>query len=459
VDAEHVWSRAAELERLEDEGSFDVCVVGGGITGAGVAWAATLRGYRVALVEADDFAAGTSSRSSKLVHGGLRYLEQRRVREVRTNLDERAIVAEVASELVWPVPMVLWLEHEHGPASSPHVMGLVLRLYDRWGRTPPELRTRPVGVCDLAGSAIPHGARRGLLYHEYQVDDAALVLSVLKAAADAGAVTVNRVEATARRRDGVECVDRLTSEPLYVRARAVVWATGAWAPPGHARLVRPSVGVHLFFAASDLPLSSGFSARDAAGRRFFAVPWKGVALVGTTDRDYVGPLHRPEPARVDVEALADAVSSTLDVTAAPVARSAGIRPLLHAGGRTSDLSRRYAIRALGRETLFVTGGKLSMFRRMGEETVDRLVEAGALARAGPPATYGTTIPHWDARPVATDPEITPALVARWLRSGMAVTAEDVVARRTRHDLTGTAPASPIVASWIAAASTRVAARR
>jgi glycerol-3-phosphate dehydrogenase len=389
-------TRAANLTRMAED-RFDVLVIGGGITGAGIALDAAARGLSVALVEKDDFAAGTSGRSSRLVHGGLRYLEQRDFGLVRESLRERGILFRLAPHLVRPVPMYMLAGD------------LRTRVTYRAGLTAYEALAagRNIGYhtsvsARRVAEAIPGLGEpsRGFRYFECQTDDARLTIEVARAAHAAGARLANHTRVTGLlgegRVTGAAVTDEMTGQGFEVRARAVVNATGIWAErvtqlaggSGGVRL-RPSKGVHLVFAPGTVRTTAAVVAPSAArdGRYIFIVPWEDRVYAGTTDTPYQGDLDAPPVGDADRDYILAAVAgvfpgvSDRDV----VASWAGLRPLLaqdDAGdAKSSDLSRKHAVVTgpFGLHT--ITGGKLTTYRAMAEDLVDRV--AADLGGAGP----------------------------------------------------------------------------
>jgi glycerol-3-phosphate dehydrogenase len=392
----------------EDE--FDVVVVGGGITGAGVALDAAARGYSVALVERADFASGTSSRSSKLVHGGLRYLQHFDLGLVREALLERQLMVALAPHLVRPLPLVV---PAFEGAHPDRLVGVGLNLYDvmsvergrrrarRGGETEswsPE-RHRVVSgeeVVELLPALAAREPTSGYLFYDCQTDDVRLVLTVLGEAERFGAVCANRVGVTALlerdgRAHGVQALDAESGETLQVRAANVVNATGVWADElrpqelhDEAELPRihPSRGTHVTFRHEDLPLVGGAIVPAGEGRTIFALPWLGHTLVGTTDNDYEGPLGRIKPAQEDVEYLLDAVNAFFGTALGSehlAGAFAGVRPLISTGDpkKSVDISRKAELYETSSGMITITGGKLTTWRRMAKMTVDRLVERDA----------------------------------------------------------------------------------
>jgi len=414
-------TRTANLTRMAED-PFDVLVIGGGITGTGIALDAAARGLSVALVEKDDFAAGTSGRSSRLVHGGLRYLEHGEFGLVRESLRERGILLRLAPHLVRPVPIYM-------PADD-----LRSRVRYRAGLTAYEVLAagrnvgyhRAVGAGRVAEAIGGFGGRsRGFRYFECQVDDARLTIEVARAAQAAGAVLANHARVTGLLGDGrvtgAAVTDEMTGQGFEVRARAVVNATGIWAErvaglaggaglDGGVRLL-PSKGVHLVFAPGSVRTTAAVVAPSAAhdGRYIFIVPWEDRVYAGTTDTPYRGDLDDPDVGEADRDYILAAVAGLFPgVTGDDVVASwAGLRPLLRANpgaipGATpgqddagdttsSDLSRKHAVFTGPFGLYTITGGKLTTYRAMAEDLVDRVAAdlGGAKGAKGSKGSKGS----------------------------------------------------------------------
>ena len=391
-----VHARRRNLQTLS-EAAFDVVIVGGGITGAGIARDAALRGLRVALLERRDFAAGTSSRSSKLVHGGLRYLQQGDVGLVREAATERYVVRALAPHLAQPVPMVFPLAGRREYAK----LSVGMWTFDKLAGVSEAERHRLVTAeeaieieprlrsDDLYGAAI---------HYEYVTDDARLVAEVVKSAAGLGAVVANHLEVVSFVTDdgkvvGVEARDEFGETEIEVRGRVIINAAGPWVDrvrllsetEGTPRL-RLTKGVHVGVPSERLGLSGivVMGARDK--RAVFAIPRGDVTYLGTTDTDYPGLDDYPQVEWADVEYLLDAVNRTLvlDDELGPgdvVNAWAGLRPLLDQDGKApTELSRQDEIMVNEAGLVSIAGGKLTTFRRMAERVMDlvcgRLVEDG-----------------------------------------------------------------------------------
>jgi glycerol-3-phosphate dehydrogenase len=379
-----------------DRGVFDLVVLGGGITGAGVALDATLRGYRVAVVDRGDFAAGTSSASSKLVHGGLRYLERAEVGLVREALRERALLLRNAPHLVQPLRFVLpfYLNMRRPPWQ----WRLGLTLYDLLAGRGNLRRSMPLSAAQLRRE-FPQLRDRDLLggaeYCDARMDDARLCLEVVRSAAGVGAVAVNYVEAvgfefSGGRVVGVHLSDRAAGRALTVRARQVLNATGPWvdrvrqlAGADDGPRLQPTKGVHVLlpdrgFAAAFLLL------HPADGRVFFVIPWLGRTLLGTTDTLCDEAPEALTVTAADVAYLLEGYNHFFQTPCAEgdvISRFAGLRPLLRAGtAEPSALSREFRVIAGPPGLLSVAGGKYTTYRHTAQVVTDEL--ARRLGRRG-----------------------------------------------------------------------------
>jgi glycerol-3-phosphate dehydrogenase len=414
-------SRRDALEALSTD-SFDVVVIGGGITGAGVALDAASRGYSVALVEREDYAVGTSSRSSKMVHGGLRYLQNFDLGLVREALLERQLMVQLAPHLVYPTP---FLVPTLGEARRSRRIGIGLNMYDVMATTrvgqgrrerqarersrdrehaeavaeedwaPDRHRTIPgQETAELIPALADRDPKDAYLFYDCQTDDARLVLTVLGEAERFGAVCANGAKVLELRSEdgraaGVVCTDAESGERFQVRARNVVNATGVWADrirpeeiltEEEVPRIAPSRGTHITISQDLLPLGRAACIVPAGEERtIFALPWYGRALIGTTDNDYEGDLARVEPSGEDIEYLLEATNSFFgtdlgvgDLTGA----YAGVRPLISTGDprKSVDISRKAELYETSSGLLTITGGKLTTWRRMAKQVVDRMVE-------------------------------------------------------------------------------------
>lgn len=426
--------RDTDLAALADGAPVDVVVIGGGITGAGIALDAASRGLSVALVEKRDLAFGTSRWSSKLVHGGLRYLASGNVGIARRSAAERAILmSRNAPHLVTAMPQLVPLLAEIGPAARALVRAGFLagdglrRLAGTTAATLP--RSRRVSA-HRAAELVPAVRRDGLdgaflAYDGQLVDDARLVTAVARTAAQHGARILTRVAASHATATSVRLTDRCGGGSFDVSARAVVNAAGVWAADIDPTLrLRPSRGTHLVFdaAAFGHPAAALTIPIPGARNRFvFAMPEQlGRVYLGLTDEAAPGPIPDvPQPSSQEVRFLLDTVNTALAtaLTEADVLGAyAGLRPLIDTGqGSTADLSRDHAVTESPSGVISVIGGKLTEYRFMAEDVLDRAIALRGLA-AGPCRTRNLPLVGAPANPVATgrSPVAVPAsLVARY----------------------------------------------
>ncbi|SDR84161.1 glycerol-3-phosphate dehydrogenase [Brevibacterium siliguriense] len=477
--------RERELADLIAGGKVDLAVIGGGFTGAGVALDATTRGLSVALVERGDLASGTSSWSSKLAHGGLRYLAKGDIGIAWESAVERGrLMKNIAPHLIRPLPMVFPLHPAIGRieatvTSTGFHAGDVLRML---ARTPKALLPHPrrisaASVHRFAPTTDPAGLRGGLLSWDGQlIDDARLVVALARTAAQHGADILTYTEATAIEPGHVHVRDRLTGDEHTIGAKQIVNAAGVWSDTlaGDVELA-PSKGSHILVPAARLghpraaitaPVPGHF------GRYVFAVPWhNGLVMIGLTDDPHHGPIpERDHPDGDEAAFLLDTINAVLEdklTTDDIVGGYSGFRPLIKSSGASSsaDLSRKHALlRDSQTGALTIVGGKLTTYRRMAEDAVDAVVEAGGL-QAGPCRTTelglvgkGTPAPglpdrlvtafgteaakvaaYGEADPSLNEPvregiPLTGAEVRFAVEHELALTVEDVIDRRTRWGL-------------------------
>lgn len=402
-----VDNRALSLGRRDDQISrlrtrqFDLIVIGGGITGAGIALDAASRGLKVALVEKSDFASGTSSRSTKLIHGGLRYLAQLRFRLTREALLERSLLQKLAPHLVEPIPFVFPIYHKRLDVWRINT-GLWLydfmagirrtRLHRKLSRSETLLRLPNLN---------PDGLRASFVYYDSRTDDARLVVEVLKAAVDYGAVVANylaadRILNVDGHAAGVVAHDVIDDSVFEIRARTVVAAAGVWLDqildgkdtvPG--RRVRPAKGVHIIVPRERFGGETAVVFPTPDNRLMFVIPWQGATLIGTTDTDYAGPLDEPRATRADLDYILDVVNGVFPnvhlIDADVSSIQAGLRPLVASGSdSTAKISREDRVFENVDGTIAIAGGKLTTYRRMGRKVVDlvvrRLRDQGVLPR-------------------------------------------------------------------------------
>jgi glycerol-3-phosphate dehydrogenase len=474
-------SRAQLLRSLAEAPARDVVVIGGGATGLGVALDAAARGLSVALVEAEDFAKGTSSRATKLVHGGVRYLAQGKLRLVREALRERALLLRNAPHLAQPIPFVLPVYGARGRWLDRWFYGSGLMVYDllagseRLGRT--ELLDAEA-ASRLAQGMQTRGLAGAIRYWDGQFDDARLALALARTAIARGAVVLNHCAAVGLAHEngriaGVEVEDRETGKRLALRTRCVINATGVWVDAirrmdraQRADLVAPSQGVHLVVDRGFLPDSHAILVpRTRDGRVLFAVPWLGKVILGTTDTPRKDLALEPEPFREEVDFILGEAANYLGraPTRADI-RSlwVGLRPLVRpphgTPGETKALSREHAVLVERSGLVTVTGGKWTTYRAMAEDVLAHSMASGllparpggataALRLVGAPARgarpisdpaglhlYGTEAALVDGLPGAERelaPGLTEAMVRFAVRFEYARSVEDVLARRSR----------------------------
>jgi glycerol-3-phosphate dehydrogenase len=516
----HPFRRDDALRRLADE-AFDVLVIGGGVTGAGVALDAASRGLKTALVEKSDFASGTSSKSSKMVHGGLRYLQQREIGLVYENLAERQRLLDNAPHLVSPLPFLIPLFGRDGVVSKTLARSYssALWMYDLTGGWRIGERHHEVSkqeALDHLPTLNTDHLVAGFLYFDARADDARLTLTLARTAAIEYGAAVANYAPVVQMSTGAGTIRGARVQPdagdpssaFDIRARVVVNATGVWADDvraldegTHPKSIRPAKGVHVTVPADRLPCDIAAVIPVPTDKRsIFVVPWPGTDLVylGTTDTDYTGPLDDPACTPEDVDYLLEAANNitTSRLTRADVTGVwAGLRPLLspqggHVSARTADLSRRHTVMTSSDGVVTVTGGKLTTYRKMAQDTVDAVVRqlgesprrrrcvtkalplVGATTKTRDPVSmaqpharllgrYGSESPHVlalaDDRPELLEPAVaglpyTRAELVYAAREEMAQTLDDVLSRRTRAMIQrahATMDAAPAVAELLA----------
>lgn len=476
-------SRVELIRRLAEPRAYDIAIIGGGATGLGVALDAALRGFSVVLLEAHDFAKGTSSRATKLVHGGVRYLAQGNIGLVREALHERTNLLHNAPHLAQPLPFVM---PSYKFWETPFY-GIGLKMYDalagKAGLGPTEFLSREATLRHLP-TVQAQGLRGGVKYWDGQFDDARLALALARTAEAHGALLVNYCEVTALIHEadklvGLRCVDSETGRDYTVNARCVINAAGVWVDrlrqmDGAAtrrsvrKMVAPSQGVHIVVDREFLPSDHALMVpKTADGRVLFAVPWLGKTILGTTDTPRDDLAAEPMPFKSEVDFILS--ESARYLTRAPGEADVksvwvGLRPLVRppeddtAG--TKSISREHTVLVSASGLVTVTGGKWTTYRAMAEDVLERCFESSLLRRAAggvtehhmligaqvpaanaprlcdPPGvhTYGSEAEQVLALPGA-DLELggglTQAMVRFAARSEYARTVEDVLARRSR----------------------------
>lgn len=465
------------LGRVDDRKEpWDLLIVGGGATGLGSALDAASRGYTVLLLEQSDFAKGTSSRSTKLVHGGVRYLQQGNVSLVMEALKERGILRtnapHLVSDLAFVVPNYDWWE-------TPFY-GIGLKVYDmlagKYGFGKSALLSKEATVKALP-TIETEGLRGGVRYYDGQFDDARLAIDIAETAAEQGATLVNYMQVVGLVKDdshvvsGVEVVDLETGEERVIRAKVVINATGAWTDnlrkmddPSAKPMIKPSQGVHIVLDKTFLPGDHAIMVPHTSdGRVLFAIPWHHTVVVGTTDTPIENIPLEPKPFEEEIEFILEHARMYLSID--PNREDvksvfAGIRPLVDAGGEgtTAAISRDHTLHITPSGLLTIAGGKWTTYRKMAEDVIDNAAMLAGLesrpcvtkqlsihgfhqhaAKFGRLAVYGSDAQHIAQmeRVPANAERLHPNLTAsvaqvKWaVRYEMARTVEDFLARRTR----------------------------
>jgi glycerol-3-phosphate dehydrogenase len=470
--------RELMVERLKARTTpWDIVVIGGGATGAGVAVDAATRGFDVLLVEREDFGKGTSSRSTKLVHGGVRYLEQGNVSLVMEALKERGLLRQNAPHLVHDLPFVVpnysWWE-------APFY-GIGLKVYDllagKYGFGKSKVLSLEETLERLP-TIQKEGLRGGVVYHDGQFDDTRLLTHLIETAVDNGATVLNYTSAVELLKgedgfvNGLVVEERESGERFTVAAKVVVNATGIFtdeirrmAAPELPGMVSPSQGIHLVFKPEFLRGQTAIMVPHTSdGRVMFAIPWHEHTLVGTTDTPIEAPSYEPKPLEEEIQFILETAGQYLsrppkreDILSIYV----GIRPLVKAGGtsKTSSLSRDHTVHIDDSGLLTIVGGKWTTYRHMAEDTVNHAITLGDLKdvpcatfnlhvhgyhehpeELGSLAVYGSDAAKIQALAKAEaglDKQLHPELpyiaaeVVWAAREEMARTVDDVLARRTR----------------------------
>ena len=410
------WDMIAALDAGAGQ-VWDLCIIGGGATGLGVAVDAASRGFRTILLEQYDFAKGTSSRATKLVHGGVRYLQQGNVKLVTEALHERGILRRNAPHLVnnqsFIVPNYKWWE---GP-----FYGIGLKVYD-WmagslGLGKSRLLSREETL-QLAPTLDADGLRGGVLYHDGQFDDARLAIELAKTAAEQGAVVLNYFKVEGLEKDngrigGVTVTDTISGKTYSVRAKTVINATGVFTDnilkmddPAGEPIIAPSQGVHLVLDKEFLPGNAAILVPHTDdGRVLFAVPWHGKIIIGTTDTPVSKAEIEPLPQPGEIDFILQQIGRYLQrVPQIGDIRSvfAGLRPLVKSSSRkTAELARDHLVAVAESGLITITGGKWTTYRRMAEDTVNTAISRGGLPEK-PCITANLPI-HGAAEPDFSDP--------------------------------------------------------
>lgn len=443
--------------------TWDLLIIGGGIVGAGIARDAALRGLQVALVEQRDFASGTSSRSSRLLHGGIRYLAQGRVGLVREANREKTVVQQIAPHLCEPLAFIF--PTRLGTPWKQWKLAIGVKLYDllcgrrNLGRSESLSVTRTLSL--LPGLSQP-GLTGSVRYFDGLTNDARLVLDTLRSAAAAGAAVANYVTFLQAARHGdlwkVDIRDSEGVEERIIAARTIVNAAGPWSDriPGSQTHLRLTKGIHLVVDRARLPIPDAV-VNPEGERILFAIPWGERVILGTTDTDYDGPLEEPPVLKEDVDYVLDVTNGafpTANLTYDDVISTwSGLRPLVaDPHGKPSDISRRHKIEMTEQGWWDVTGGKLTTYRLMAEETVDQIADhlggttypcSTGQAQLLPPGVLKSS----GLLPPAPSPE----LIDHYCHQEWARHLDDVMVRRTslRYYHRNHRDLAETVAGWMA----------
>jgi glycerol-3-phosphate dehydrogenase len=490
--------RSELLNRVRETTQWDLIVIGGGATGLGIAVDAAARGYATLLLEAHDFAKGTSSRSTKLVHGGVRYLAQGNIALVYEALQERGRLHRNAPHLVFPLPFVVpaytwWSQPFYGT-------GLLLYsvMAGRLGFGFSRLLGSK-GALRLAPTLEPDGLRGGVVYYDAQFDDARLAVTLMRTAQDYDGLLLNYMPVTGFYKEdgkirGVTAQDAETGEAFTMRARVVINATGVFTDnirklddPAAPNILSLSQGIHLVLDRSFLPGDHAIMIpKTEDGRVLFAVPWHNRVVVGTTDTPVEDAPPEPRPLADEIKFLLDHAAKYLSKDPGPedvLSVFAGLRPLVKAGGegaKTASLSREHTLLVSPAGLVTITGGKWTTYRNMAEDAVDKAIASGGLSESVCPTrslklhgyqdqpepepfgVYGSDAselkkllaeqPGWDEQLHPNLPYCVGEVI--WAaRYELARTVEDVLARRTRAlllDARASQEIAPRVAQLLAA---------
>lgn len=469
-------NRSNMLERARSAEIWDVAIIGGGATGLACAWDAALRGHRTILIDKSDFAKGTSSRTTKLIHGGVRYLKQGNIKLVREALRERARLLRNAPDLVKPLPFVIpgfsWREKMW--------YALGLRVYDMLSgfkrACPGSKLLNRAGVSEALPGLKPDELSGGVRYFDAQFDDSRLAVALARSAAHQNGCVLNYVGATGFRKteDGrlaaIEAVDELSGQQLLIRAKAFVNATGVFADAvlkmddaDAEPIIQPAQGIHLALDSSFLESDSHalMIPKTDDGRVLFAIPWHGRILLGTTDTPKLDAEYEPRPLEEEIDYLLEHAARylTKPPTRADVLSTwAGLRPLVrpkNGKGETKEISRSHSLFVSKSGLITIVGGKWTTCRLMAEDTIDRAERESAL---DPRKCLTATQKLAPESPETDSPRLHERLpyhesdIRRAVSEEMAMTVEDALSRRTRSlllDAEASLEAAPRVAEIMA----------
>ncbi len=467
-------NRLHMIQQLESQPEWDICIIGGGATGLGTALDAASRGFKTILFEQHDFAKGTSSRSTKLVHGGVRYLQQGNIKLVMEALRERGLLLQNAPHLVhnqkFVVPNYKWWEKTF--------YGIGLKIYDKMagklGLGPSQFLSKEETL-ELAPTLDPEDLKGGVLYHDGQFDDARLAISIAQTAAQHGGILLNYFPVADllkmnKKVCGVWVKDELTGKDYEVKSKVVINATGVFTDAiikmddaKHESIINPSQGIHLVVDKEFLPGDTAIMIpRTDDGRVLFAVPWHNKIVLGTTDTPVNEISTEPVPLQEEIEFILKHIGRYLskDPQLSDVkSMFAGLRPLVkNKSKKTAALSRDHLISIGDSGLITITGGKWTTYRKMAEDVIDISMKTFDL----PDKTCVTK----DLKLNGYDKSVTPAeiisldestlkeLIKKSMQEEMCMTVEDFLSRRTRQLLLNANEAikvAPLVAKMMASA--------
>lgn len=460
------------IQALGTVPEWDVCIIGGGATGLGIAVDASTRGLKTVLFEQHDFAKSTSSRSTKLVHGGVRYLQQGNIKLVMEALRERGLLLKNAPHLVknqkFVVPNYRWWEGSF--------YGIGLKIYDwmsgKLGLGPSQFLSKEA-ILNLAPTLDPEGLRGGVLYHDGQFDDARLAIALAQTAASHYATVLNYLPVTGFLKQhgktmGVKVKDAISGNEYEIKSKTVVNATGIFTDtllhlddPEHEKIVSHSQGIHLVVDKEFLPGDAAIMIpKTDDGRVLFAVPWHNKIVLGTTDTPVDKPSLEPVPMPEEIDFILKHMGRYLSKdpqTADIKSMFAGLRPLVKGKSKkTANLSRDHVITLTDSGLITITGGKWTTYRKMAEDVVDLAIEEIGI-KARPAITrdlllYGYDQPVIPADPSSLTQEQLRLAIVKSVHEESCITVEDFLSRRSRLLLLDALKAigiAPVVAAMIA----------
>ncbi|MCB0775859.1 MAG: glycerol-3-phosphate dehydrogenase/oxidase [Chitinophagaceae bacterium] len=467
-----MMNRNLMIQQLDATPEWDVCIIGGGSTGLGTALDAASRGFKTILLEQFDFAKGTSSRSTKLVHGGVRYLQQGNIKLVLEALKERGLLLQNAPHLVhnqqFVVPNYKWWEKPF--------YGIGLKIYDKMagklGLGPSEFLSKEE-ILKLAPTLDPEDLKGGVLYHDGQFDDARLAISIAQTAVAHHAVLLNYFPVSAllkmqQKVCGVWAKDSFTGKEYEIKSKVVINATGVFTDSimkmddaKHKSIISPSQGIHLVVDKEFLPGETAIMIpRTDDGRVLFAVPWHNKIVLGTTDTPVKKAVAEPVPLEEEIDFILKHIGRYL--TKDPVRKDvrsmfAGLRPLVkNKGKKTAALSRDHLIDVADSGMITITGGKWTTYRKMAEDVVNISIKENDLKQASCITSDMKLYGHDQPSPLFDIASLNrlqlKTILKKAMEEEMCMTIEDFLSRRTRQlllDANAAITAAPVVSELMA----------